>query len=550
MKSSIPTLLTEVLRHALVQSPSSILHIGVEAGMVDGTLREVFDPGTAAGARASQQLRLDGIALQQTGEPAGSQTYDSIYQWSKDGVSGLPDYDVLLWTVSGVNITQSVCHSIIDSLHRHATSCFVVVVPQDSAAAEWLTPVLSQRSHTTQVMASEDGNYTVYVLSPLAAEQSGPRLQVVKRSTTITEVDSVWTGPAPDSLRRLRIAYIIPGHSVNGGTKMLLEQIRRLRQRGHTVHAVYRGVPGTPVLPSWTDVTVDSEQLVMPDEPYAKALGEVDVVMAGWIDQVEELSHIKSPPTLYWEQGHEFLFEDADSTPSGRYWMKVFRRAVKAPIALASVSPFVQGILKNEHYRQSGLILNGVDTTRFWPGTPPRQNRVLLVGNPRLTFKGFDVAMKVLERVHQHVEDLEVVWVSQIGFELSGNQFPIKIVVDPPQQELPSLFRNADLFLSTSWYEAFGLPPLEAMASGVPVVSTDNGGIRTYARPGENCLIADTGDVDSLTWAVVEVLRNFELASFLREAGLRTAAAFGWDAAIDSLEDALYRVAASPRLRK
>jgi glycosyltransferase involved in cell wall biosynthesis len=59
------------------------------------------------------------------------------------------------------------------------------------------------------------------------------------------------------------------------------------------------------------------------------------------------------------------------------------------------------------------------------------------------------------------------------------------------QDELPVLYRGHDAFLFTSRYEAWGMPVLEAMASGVPVVATHCMGVDSFAKPGVNALLAD-----------------------------------------------------------
>jgi hypothetical protein len=66
------------------------------------------------------------------------------------------------------------------------------------------------------------------------------------------------------------------------------------------------------------------------------------------------------------------------------------------------------------------------------------------------------------------------------------------------------------------------------MACGTPVVSTDNGGIRSYGRDGENCLLAPVDDPDALMAAVIRVLDDASLAEDLASAGLETAAAYSW----------------------
>ena len=59
------------------------------------------------------------------------------------------------------------------------------------------------------------------------------------------------------------------------------------------------------------------------------------------------------------------------------------------------------------------------------------------------------------------------------------------------QEDLPALYRGHDAFLFTSRYEAWGMPVLEAMASGLAVVATRCLGVESFAHHGANCLLAD-----------------------------------------------------------
>lgn len=63
------------------------------------------------------------------------------------------------------------------------------------------------------------------------------------------------------------------------------------------------------------------------------------------------------------------------------------------------------------------------------------------------------------------------------------------------QSDLPRLYRGHDAFLFTSRYEAWGMPVMEAMASGLPLVTTNCKGVATFAQHGVNCLMAAPDDV-------------------------------------------------------
>jgi len=87
------------------------------------------------------------------------------------------------------------------------------------------------------------------------------------------------------------------------------------------------------------------------------------------------------------------------------------------------------------------------------------------------------------------------------------------------------------------------MPPLEAMASGVPVVATSCGGISTYAVPGVNALLVEPGDIESLAAAIAYLLDDPAGRSILSAAGRETAFRFRWSDTIEHLEAALRRVA-------
>jgi N-acetyl-alpha-D-glucosaminyl L-malate synthase BshA len=72
------------------------------------------------------------------------------------------------------------------------------------------------------------------------------------------------------------------------------------------------------------------------------------------------------------------------------------------------------------------------------------------------------------------------------------------------------LLAGADLFLLPSASESFGLSALEALASGVPVIGTNAGGIPEVVRDGETGVLCDVGDVDGMASAAIDILSDRE----------------------------------------
>jgi alpha-1,3-rhamnosyl/mannosyltransferase len=100
------------------------------------------------------------------------------------------------------------------------------------------------------------------------------------------------------------------------------------------------------------------------------------------------------------------------------------------------------------------------------------------------------------------------------------------------------LLAGALLLAYPSRYEGFGLPPLEAMAAGVPVVATRAGALPETL--GDAAVLVDPGDVDALAGAIGEVAGDDALRRDLVQRGRARAARYSWDRCAGELL-ALYR---------
>jgi glycosyltransferase involved in cell wall biosynthesis len=113
-----------------------------------------------------------------------------------------------------------------------------------------------------------------------------------------------------------------------------------------------------------------------------------------------------------------------------------------------------------------------------------------------------------------------------------------------PDGELPELYNLADVFVYPSLYEGFGLPVLEAMACGVPVVTSNVSSMPEVV--GEAGLLVDPRSVEELAQGIRRVLTDATLRSQMREKGLERSELFSWEkTARETLE--VYRQIAGRR---
>ena len=108
-----------------------------------------------------------------------------------------------------------------------------------------------------------------------------------------------------------------------------------------------------------------------------------------------------------------------------------------------------------------------------------------------------------------------------------------------PDEDMPLLYNLANLFVYPSLYEGFGLPPLESMACGLPIITSNISSIPEVV--GDAGVIVDPYNIDDLAKAMYEVLTNTKLREDMVKLGLDRAKQFNWEKCaketLDVLED-------------
>ena len=543
---AIPPILDQIK----TESPQSILDIGVGFGKYGLLLRDVLDIPFERYHKQQWQVRIDGIeAFEQYKNPLHDFAYDHVYYGNAmEIIDQLPIYDGILFVDVLEHFSKEEGHAFIKKLLAHTRKSLLISTPLYPAEQEEYLGNHYER-HISQWSLIDFVEYDFQYLRLNIGENAAQLFHLFPgKPQPSVQKFSVIPSASQESVHSLKISYILPHRQLTGGLKMLLEQMSQLQKRGHRVSALLRGQAGDDVLPDWFDAKIERTILVPPNESYNDYLQNCDIVVAGWVEQLAELSQAPVP-VVYWEQGHEWLFGDCNSLFRNSVLQRRLAEYYSTNVHFAAASGTLQTMLASRYQINPTLVPNFVDTDFYFPVRHSFNNHILLVGNPSLRFKGFDVALRTLQLLWQQEHRFTVTWVCQTKPNVQGAKFPVNIVVQPSQVDLANIYRNADLFLFTSWYEGFGMPPLEAMASGVPVVTTDCGGVREYVHPGVNALVADPGDIRSLTAGLSFLLKNESARKMLTEHGLETARQFSRESALTKLENLLSAIAEDRSIR-
>ncbi len=186
------------------------------------------------------------------------------------------------------------------------------------------------------------------------------------------------------------------------------------------------------------------------------------------------------------------------------------------------------------------IVPNIIDLARFFPSSIPRNAPIR---DPKIVVtrnleKIYDVAtaIRVFATVKTRIPGASLI-VAGSGPELENlrrlaNELNVVESVQftgrLDNEAVADLYRSADVVLNTSLVDNMPISILEAMASGLPVVSTNVGGIPFLVADGEEAMLAPAGAVDALAQATIQVLENPDLRIRMIQAGRTKAREFTW----------------------
>jgi glycosyltransferase involved in cell wall biosynthesis len=220
-----------------------------------------------------------------------------------------------------------------------------------------------------------------------------------------------------------------------------------------------------------------------------------------------------------------------------------FNLFIGASLELATRIACVSRVIADEAMRGFGvhaskieIVPNGVDEF-FTPGDVAEEDFILFAGTlePR---KGIDDLIDVWHALPRPRPRLVLCGGEGWGMRIDDEEGIVR-TGSVTRGELRDLYRRAMVFVYPSRHEGFGIPPLEAMACGAPVIATRTGAIPDYAEGA--ALLVDPGARDALRDALLRVMRDASLRRELRARGPERASMWRWERSARVLSELISR---------
>ncbi len=168
----------------------------------------------------------------------------------------------------------------------------------------------------------------------------------------------------------------------------------------------------------------------------------------------------------------------------------------------------------------------------------PQDKRIILFFGNIVAYKGPDILLKAFARVKKLYPNIMLLYVGRGEMQAELKELSVKMGLKDSvkfagfvEEDLkPFYYHSADIFClpSVTMAEAFGIVNLEAMACGLPVISSKLGGIPDIIQNGRNGFIVEPGDVKALADALIKLLEDDELQIKMSIEGKNMSKCYSW----------------------
>ncbi|WP_188741999.1 glycosyltransferase family 4 protein [Agromyces bauzanensis] len=326
-----------------------------------------------------------------------------------------------------------------------------------------------------------------------------------------------------DSGAGRRIVFVLNATSISGGIRTVFQQSADLRRRGFDVE-----IWSLEGQPTWFELDVRVRRFRGYEDLLLALRSEDAIKVATWWETAEVvwLASVNHGLPAYYVQEFETWFY-----PDELGVRAVVAASYRREFATLTIAGYQQGELADVGVHAT-VISSGYDAEVFKPLEDVERDSGTVLALGRSFFqKNFEQTRRAWRLLGKDRPQL-LLFGSEPGI-LEDDR--TEYVVRPSDAAVNVLYNRATVFVQTSLHEGFGLPLIEAMAAGCPVITTDSHGNRDFCIPGENCVLVEQHDVEGLARAVRELLADPAERDRLRAAGLKTAERYAWAVVMEQI---------------
>jgi len=337
-----------------------------------------------------------------------------------------------------------------------------------------------------------------------------------------------------------------------------------LAWRGHEVHVITSHDAGLPELSQengfcihriawpkirfigtvifWTRICLEI-QTIKPDVFHAQSLScGIPAVIA---------KKLLKAPCVVWGRGSDIYLP-------GRFTMMTSKLILQNADAVLALTEDMKQKMWEICDKDISVVSNGVDLERFKTSSGDQREgnakTIIFVGRLH-PVKGVQYLIEAMAIVHQEMPDVKLVIVGdgversrleELAERLNLNSC-IQFAGQVPQESIPRLMHQADVFALSSLSESFGMVNLEAMASGLPIVATKVGGIPNIVEEGVNGYLVNAKNSEEIADRLLTLLQNDEIREKISANNREKAKLYTWDEITTKVEKEYQKAVARKR---
>ncbi len=363
----------------------------------------------------------------------------------------------------------------------------------------------------------------------------------------------------------MRIVYAIRHVGMTGGVKVFFQHVELLRKMGHTVYLIARFIDE-----EWSfKVTPE----IVPDFT-GKYVPEADGIVVTTPKDVEDLWKIarkRRIPLFHFMQGFEpdytlerirgdvvpEFFRSKDVLTRIRYarkilgWRRKLRRfdaLYRLPTIKIAISPHLVAAVENRYGMQCSLLPNGIDRNVFFPKTDELDYsgvlKILSVGNFNIEYKAIPDILNAVKILKDQGEDIMLTRVSPADIPDAEKRHGAvdRFFVRISEAEMADLYRESHILISASTeIEGFGLPPVEAMSTGTPVILTRISPFLAFDAVHDYAYFVNVHKPEEIARAIMDIAGKEMLRSSLIRRGFEVSNRYSIEVIGKMLEDILQK---------